>query len=524
MTRHGPQSVGANGPGTRAARDAQVVARWRTSLGAASVVTAAGMLCACGSSDTPLRLGGSNQTLSVADFAGDADATVAARVAARAAANPIRGGADAPPDVPREDASGVDVGVEALAVPASRITGPVSATEGISDVRAEPGPPASLVAAASNPVPLGEAQLVDSKVGDVNGKPIFASRFLAPMAARFRQEASRKGLAEWQAFAKGEIERTLAGFIEDELLRAEALASLTPAQQQGLFAFVERVQRDVLSQNRGSREQASRRVFEEEGATLEEFVAARKERELINFQLDSQVRKRVSVTWRDIQQAYERNFDQFNSPPTFQFRLIRAFKSDEASVESIRSALAAGTPFAEVAATGANVHNRATQGLEAREMPRPGSEGGGEGTIEGKPDAPADGPADAPAGATASGIPADLELFPNPTLDAAAKALSVGDVVGPLDLGQTVAWLTLESIDQRSIPLYTAQLGIENVLRETRQRVERARYIDRLKSRANFSDPGETVSNLLAIATERFFEPAQSGASTPGGGEERAAP
>jgi hypothetical protein len=478
------------------------------------------MLCACGSSETPLRLGGTNQPLSIADFAGDADATVAARVAARAAANPMRSGTEALPDVPREEASGVDVGVESLAVPASRITGPVSATEGISDVRAEPGPPASLVAAASNPVPLGEAQLVDSKVGDVNGKPIFASRFLAPMAARFRQEASRKGLAEWQAFAKGEIERTLAGFIEDELLRAEALASLTPAQQQGLFAFVERVQRDVLSQNRGSREQASRRIFEEEGATLEEFVAARKERELINFQLDSQVRKRVSVTWRDIQQAYERNFDQFNSPPTFQFRLIRAFKSDEASVESIRSALAAGTPFAQVAASEANVHNRATQGLEARQMPRPGSDGGAGGKADAKPESPGE----SPAGTSASRIPAEMELFPNPTLDAAAKALSVGEVVGPLDLGQTVAWLTLESIDQRSIPLYTAQLGIENVLRETRQRVERARYIDRLKSRANFSDPTETVSNLLAIATERFYEPAQGGARTPGGGEERAAP
>lgn len=465
---------------------------WSHAYTLATTAFVLSMLAGCSRDSNTLMLGGSNRTLSAADFSGESTATVASAVAQRSARRNGGDPAAASPDAFNVNATTANGGpnsipdasvtIEGTRIPASKITGRFSATDGISDVRAEPGTPASMIAAASAPVPISPALLVDAKVGDINGKPIYASRFLAPMAARFRQEAVLKSKLEWQVFAKGEIERTLAGFIEDELLRAEALASLSPGQKQGLFAFVERVQRQVLNQNRGSREQASRRVFAEEGTTIEEFIASKRERELINFQLDSQVRNRVAVTWRDIQQAYERNFDQFNSPPTFQFRLIRVFKDAPEKIEVVRSALATGASFAEIAALEANVNRRDTGGLEPREI---------KGEIK------------------------DAQFFPSDALNTPAKTLVVeyisnqtlNQVVGPIDLGATQAWLTLDTVSQRSVPLYQAQLGIENVLRESRERLEKSRYINRLKSRANISNPDEAVKSLLTIATERYFDP-----------------
>lgn len=419
-----------------------------------------------------VTISGSNAALSAADFSGDSTRTVGALTAQRAPAAASTDPASTDPAAPFDvNASGVDTG--STRISSADITGEFGATDGISDVRAEPGPPSSRIAAQTEPVPIGEPVLVEAKVGDVNGKPIYASRFLAPMAERLRREAAQRPRVEWQLLAKREIERALAGFVEDELLRAEALASLTPAQKQGLFAFVERVQRDLVAQNRGSREQASRRIFQEEGTTIEQFTAARRERELINFQLETQVNKRVSVTWRDIQQAYERNYEQFNTPPTFRFRLIRVLSDSTENIKAVTDALAAGTPFAEVAALPANVNDPKNQGLVLKGV---------------------------------KGDPKTMEFFPNEALDAAAKDVGVGQTVGPIDMGTSQAWITLEAIDQRSVPLYQAQLGIENVLRESRQSAERARYIDRLKSRANISNPEKTVERLLEIATDRYYD------------------
>lgn len=438
-------------------------------------------LAGCGSEPEMVTLRGSNAALSSGDFSGDSNRTVAAHIAQYAPAAPAASGNGADASLPApfdvNGASAVEAGNTRIS--SADIIGEFGATDGISDVRAEPGPPAARIAAQTDPVPIGEEVLVEAKVGDVNGKPIYASRFLAPMAARLRTEAAQRPLVQWQLFAKREIERALAGFVEDELLRAEALASLSPAQKQGLFAFVERVQQDFVAQNRGSREQASRRLFQEEGTTIEQFTAARRERELINFQLETQVNKRVSVTWRDIQQAYERNYEQFNTPPTFRFRLIRVLSDNTQDVQAVTDALAAGTPFADVAAMPANANDRANKGLVLKEV---------------------------------KGDPSKMEFFPNPDLDAAAKEIGVGEVVGPVDMGTSKAWLTLEAIDQRSVPLYQAQLGIENVLRENRQTVERARYIDRLKDRANISNPEETVERLLEIATDRYYTAARPNA------------
>lgn len=411
---------------------------------------------------------GSNPPLSSSDFSGDASRTVAVQTSRHARTVPETSTPDIPFDV---NGSGVDAGI--TRIPSADITGEFGATDGISDVKAEPGPPPVRVAAQTDPVAIGEAVLVEAKVGDVNGKPIYATRFLAPMAERLRTEAAQRPRNEWQLFAKREIERALAGLVEDELLRAEALASLTPAQKQGLFAFVDRVQRDIVAQNRGSREQASRRIFQEEGTTIEQFTAARRERELINFQLQTQVNNRVSVTWRDIQQAYERNYEQFNTPPTFRFRLIRVFSDNPQGIKAVEDALAAGTPFVDVAATDANINDRANKGLVLKEV---------------------------------KGDPAKMTFFPNEALDAAAKEVGVGQTIGPIDMGTSQGWIHLEAIDQRSVPLYQAQLGIENVLRESRETTERARYIDRLKSRANISDPEETVTRILEIATERYYD------------------
>jgi hypothetical protein len=329
--------------------------------------------------------------------------------------------------------------------------------------------------------PVGEPIFIDAKVGDINGKPIFASTFfdrgtltLEPLGPRLREEAARLKPAEWRAFARKEINNALDSLIEDELLRAEALANLTPEQKQGFFAFLQRIEREQKSKSGGSREEANQALMESEGMSLSEYMSQRQQAELIRYQLSEKIFQRVQVSRRDIELAYTRFKDQFNPPPKYIFRIVAVPAADASAVAAMQARIDGGERFAEIAGSEANTYKRPEGGLESRDL---------------KTDI------------------TEASFFGSAVLNDAAKAMSPGTTTGPIDFGTRKAWLHLETIEVKKTSLYDAQIMIENVLRKERADAERKRYIAKLRSRASIGDTEETARRLLEIAETRYLTP-----------------
>lgn len=360
------------------------------------------------------------------------------------------------------------------------ITTPAAASEGLERLTASPGPPP---AAENPPAPLAR-EFLDAKVGDINGKPVFAADFLDELGprltARARELVARRAPAEarsaWRREATQAIGEKLEGLLRDELLRAEALASLTPEQRQGLRAFMDNLRGDVLSRYRGSRAEANQQILGTQGMTLDEYLRQQEQATLIQYQVQNQIRRRVHVSWRDIVREYERRPEVFRPPPQARFRLIQIDAGDDEARLAVERALAEGRPFAEVASQPLNRHKPAEGGLETRTLQGEFSRG---------------------------------EFFGQPALNDAARALTPGATAGPLRAGNALFWVHLESIRAGDVKsLYDMQLAIEDALKSDRTSRRFVDYIDRLRQRASFTDFDTMLARLVWIAEARCFEPA----------------
>jgi len=398
-------------------------------------------------------------------------------------AGPRRAQVDLPPPAPAQPADEVNAESIALApsslvgrpvqppaegAPAPGPSGAPSETPTISD--AEPAEPAT-------PERV-ERVRVDALVGQINGRPLFASEFFEPMDARLRAEAQRRTPEEWLRFARDEIRAALRDRIRDELLLAEVESSLTPEQRAGVVTFVRSLREDLVSRNRGSAARADRRLLEEEGITLEQAVEARRNEELIRSWLRQILQNKVLVPWREVRQRYERDRDRFNPPATAILRMIRVPAADTERVGSVRAALESGETFEAVAAR-LSTFSPESGGLLERVL---------------------DGPYERAA------------LIGLPELNAAAQRLTPGEVAGPIEVGANVYWIRLEEVREISQPLYDVQVQIMNELFAERVREAEEEYFTRLLERSGLGT-GEQIQRmerrLFEIAAERYLLTAQ---------------
>lgn len=396
-----------------------------------------------------------------------------------------------PGDFVDRDAQVVEV-EQAPRVPISSdmVSGPIAASQGVLDVTALPGRPGATInvpsdapsgvrpvamstAAGSPAAAAGPVALVDVKVGDINGRPVYANAFLDDMADQLRAETARMKFPEWQRFAKDKIEEKLSREVRDELLRAEAMGNFSPEQKQGFLSFMRSVQERVQSQSMGSRAAADERLEATEGMSLDQYMKKREQEELIGFQLREKIEKRVSVPWRDIKQEYDRYFDSFNPPPRAQYRLLQIPADKPDDIKRFEDQRAAGTAFATLAADKTlNRYKADTGGLEEREI---------------------------------KGDRAKATLFGNEALNAAARTINPGEVAGPIKVGDNQAWLSLDAIVEKNRTLYDAQMDIESILKRRRAAEATDRYIARLRERASISSSKDMTTQLLAVAENRFW-------------------
>lgn len=332
--------------------------------------------------------------------------------------------------------------------------------------------PDPIVSAPARPL---ERVRVDAMVGQINGRPLFASEFFSTMDARLRAEAQRRTPEDWLRFARQEIRQALRDRVRDELLLSEVETSLSPEQRAGLVAFVRSLRDNLISENRGSEELADRRLIEAQGITLEEAVEARKNEELIRTWLRRILQNKVHVPWRDVKLRYERDRDVYNPPSSAKFRMIRLPRSETDEVDVVREAVAAGAEFSELASK----HSRYNA-----------EEGGQYEAI------------------VAGDSYQESQLIGLPELNTAAQGLVPGEIAGPIQVGANVYWVKLESIDRVNESLYSVQVRIQEQLFSERVRIAEESYFQELLDHSGLSTSREIdriETRLFEIAAERYL-------------------
>lgn len=366
--------------------------------------------------------------------------------------------------------------------PAVRVQTQAEARAGVGDVAVLTGPPPAAKEApaqegelttlgASDGKRVEETFLVDSMVGQINGRPVYASEFFARMDARLRADARDMPPREWLVQTRRLIGQELRSRVRDELLLAEFEGALKPEQKQGLLAFLQQIRQEMVRENRGS-EMLTRQTVEEEGLTVDQKVRQQRDRELIRQQLREKVVSRMTISWRDVVQAWEREPERFAPSGKARLRMIWVKDGDDERVQRVQDDLDSGQPFALVA-TNHSEWNPSEGGLVEKSLDKPRY--------------------------------TDSTIFGPAVLNDRAIALVTGETVGPFSYDGKQVWLTLESSGESDSGLYERQLEIYSALFTERFDAEANKYLRSLQERGSMTDMKEMEDALFKIAADRYL-------------------
>lgn len=343
---------------------------------------------------------------------------------------------------------------------------------GALEVVARPGAPE----APERAEPVAAPVVVDQKVGEINTKPVWAAEFLRPMAARLRQEVELRSPQDWRVWARDTvIMSALIERLRNELIVADTISRIPPAHRPGLTRVLEEVFRRERSA-RGGSQAVVERELREENSSLGEAWQQQREDVLIQERRREWWR-RVHVSADEVDLEYHRRHKEFNPDPRAIFRRIRVAASDEEAIARIQQRLEAGEAFATVAQDPANRNNPDNGGL-----------------VEGI--------------GSFTGDYAEAEFWAAPELNEVARALSVGEWAGPFEVGSSLNWLQLEKIERKRISLFDARPQIRRELEQRRFKEISDADLQRMFSRASFTDINVMADQLLAIAESWYLEPA----------------
>ncbi|MHC4949106.1 MAG: hypothetical protein ACYTG1_12760 [Planctomycetota bacterium] len=175
-------------------------------------------------------------------------------------------------------------------------------TLGAGSTRLEP------VAGGDLPVEGPSRVVIDSLVGQVNGRPIFADAFFEPIEDELIALSTQLDEREFAVRANDIVRSNLRQVVLNELFLSEAESGLTTAQQEGLFYWMQEVRELIVSKQGAGAESA------------------------------------------DIEREYERRQDEFNPPSHVTLARIRLSTTRNAvEIDEVATRLADGETFRAVA-------------------------------------------------------------------------------------------------------------------------------------------------------------------------------
>lgn len=196
---------------------------------------------------------------------------------------------------------------------------------------------------------IGEPVVVDSLIGQVNGRPVYADEVLGPLADQLRAEYERMAWQQFQPVMERLVMQRLQEVVLNELFLAEARASMSKQQQHGLLAFMRTIEQDLVGKSGGVQSRAEQEVMAEEGRTIEEYLKLQEERVLIETLMNERVRPKAVVSWHDVEREYSSRIHEFRPAAEILVGRIRFRTTDVETITAVQQRLDAGESFTEVA-------------------------------------------------------------------------------------------------------------------------------------------------------------------------------
>jgi hypothetical protein len=348
-------------------------------------------------------------------------------------------------------------------------------------------------AAAAQPV--GRDSVADSMVGQIQGRPVYASEVLDPLYGRLhelsKKVAAPQDLPDWVDKSIELIAGIVKERVKDELLLGEARSRLSADERIGLIHFIQRIDQWASGQSGGSRAQAEDEIKSRQGVDYDAYLQKQRDQVLIQELIKANVSPNVRVPWRRVERFYAENQATVNPPP---YGVVRILMLDAPDAETIAKAQAAataadGTAYHELAASAANRVNGRKDfqsqqeirvGLVVRALDKPFEQ---------------------------------LRWVQNPEWNKLAANLQPNQAAGPIDAGGDKVWIRREAdVTSTFRSLEEAQLEIYARLLQQKDIQEQSEFFGELLGKGSFTPIRQMTLELVVLAAQRHLKPEVAGA------------
>ena len=317
----------------------------------------------------------------------------------------------------------------------------------------------------------GEKWTIESLIGQINGRPVYAGKFMTSIEDRILRIVAENPPGNAQRLIEKLIQDRFQQYINNELIISEAEGMLSPEMQAGIFAWIQSIQEQTVAGNGGNRTSATQSIEDQFGMNMEQYLKEKRDEALASDLLRRRVEPRTIVSWRDVERQYSMLEKEFNPEPRITIGRIRLQVSDELEIKNVQERFKRGETFAQVV-TALNVPD----GGKWQQYPLP-----------------------------KNGL-AGLELADD--IKKILLAVENGHVTEELRKGSTATWYCVTNVQEqatRSIFESALQRSIRRGLKEQRGAYERNRYLASLRDRWVTNDIDQMTKRLIVIAWERYL-------------------
>ena len=196
----------------------------------------------------------------------------------------------------------------------------------------------------------GESVIVDSLIGQVNGRPIYADEVLGPIADQLNAEYASLPWNEFQGVLVRLVQSQLQELILNELYLSEARAGLSADEQTGLMAFMQNLREELVGERGGVRGEAERQIMQEEGLTWDEYLQLQEDQLLIRSLMQEKIQPNVMMSWKDVERLYNARKSYYQPDPSVTLGRIRIRTTGgDEKIKTVQEMLDAGDTFETVA-------------------------------------------------------------------------------------------------------------------------------------------------------------------------------
>jgi hypothetical protein len=358
------------------------------------------------------------------------------------------------------------------------------------------------------PQTVGVPITVESLVGQVNGRPVYANDVLAPMADQLRAESVKMNRSEFSEsirrmlfFETEGMGGTIRGgriyeLVITELLLSEALGNMSKEESFGVFAMITQMRDNLASAQGGSKTQLRQSIEDEAGVSTEEFLSMQRDQILIDALQRQKIWPNVNVTWRDIQREFEK-LSNNTSVPTKEM--------DEKRAQEILKSMQMGTPLKDIVSAKGSITlgkiRLPKEDVRIELVTAAFKEGLPFQEVADSVDISEHGVWDS-FELGSNGID---EIGINEVFIEKLKSVSNGEVVPAFEFGSGVFWITVLEV-QEPVSLYnrSIQIALRNVLRWVQFNKEKGRFVESLWGKGSLEEVKSMADRVTNIAIRRF--------------------